>query len=222
MRKSIRNTTKRLAQPLMARWMAYYYRRPRRFRYKNVAVTVHPDVFPPKFTLSTAILLKFIDKMDLNGKSFLELGCGSGIVSLLAASKGARVMATDINRTALQYLEQAATEQGLEIDIRHSDLFSNLDNTYFDHIVINPPYYPKEAVSVKEQAWFCGPEFEYFQDLFVQLSARADKDNVWMILSEDCDLGRIQQIAAKNHIALTPYQLTSKLGERNTIYSTKR
>ena len=162
MRTTIRNSTKRLVQPLMARWLAYYYRKPRRFRYKDVAVTVHPDVFPPKFTLSTQILLNFMDGMDLQGKSVLELGCGSGIVSLLAASKGAKVTATDINPIALDYLSQAATEQDLDVAIKHSDLFEALSNTYFDHIVINPPYYPKKVNNIKEQAWFCGSQFEYF------------------------------------------------------------
>ena len=202
--------------------MAYYYRKPRIFSYKGVAVTVHPDVFPPKFTLSTQILLHFLDRIDLDQQRLLELGCGSGIISLYAASQGAKVTATDINQTALDYLNQAAAEQNLPVKVRYSDLFSNLEGDYFDHIIINPPYYPKEAGNIKEKAWYCGPEFEYFEALFQQLATRADKENVWMILSEDCDLGRIRKIAAKNHIALSPYHLTSKLGERNTIYSTKR
>jgi len=202
--------------------MAYYYRKPRPYHYGKLKVMVHPQVFPPKFTLSTKILLDFLNEQDLQGASLLELGCGSGIISVLAASKGARVTATDINQTALDYLGQAAKEQGFQIEAKHSDLFQNLEDSYFDHIIINPPYYPKQPANVKEQAWFCGPQFEYFEELFLQLSNRDDHENVWMILSEDCDFGRIQSIAAKNHIYLSPYHLTSKLGEKNIIYSTKR
>lgn len=222
MSERFRNTTKRLVQPLLARWMAYYYRKPRIYRYDKVEILVHPEVFPPKFTLSTRILLDFIAVQELEGKTLLELGCGSGIVSLYAASKGANVTASDINLHALNYLKKSAEKQSLKVEVLYSDLFEEIETSYFDRIIINPPYYPKQPEDIKEQAWFCGPEFEYFESLFSQLSSRKDAENVWMILSQDCDFGRIESIAAKNHIRLTPIHLTSKLGEKNTIYKTKR
>ena len=54
----------------------------------------------------------------LNGgdaaRSYLELGCGTGLVSLTAAACGARsVLATDVSSTSLQYTAAAADAQGL-------------------------------------------------------------------------------------------------------------
>ncbi|WP_163111277.1 methyltransferase, partial [Acinetobacter baumannii] len=70
----------------------------------DITIKIHPDVFPPQLTFSTKILLDFVNEMNLDNKTFLELGCGSGIISLLAAKKKALVTASDINQTALDYL----------------------------------------------------------------------------------------------------------------------
>ena len=88
---------KRIIDPFIQFWFKKYYKKPRRFRYADLEVLVYPEVFPPHFTFSTKILLNYIKELDMEGKTFLELGCGSGIISLFASSKGAKVTATDIN-----------------------------------------------------------------------------------------------------------------------------
>ena len=73
--------------------------------------------------------------------------------------------------------------------------------------------------NVKEIAWFCGEDFEYFKNLFQQLPNYISTDNyVYMILSEDCEINTITTIASKNHLILTPIFKTTKMGEKNTIF----
>lgn len=180
---------------------------------------VHPEVFPPHLTLSTKILIDFISEIDLNHKSLLELGCGSGIISLFARNKNALVTASDINEIALEYLKTASEENELDIECVHSDLFKNISKKAFDYIIINPPYYPKKPSNIKEQAWFCGINFEYFEALFLQLKPYISENNkTFMILSEDCDLDQISKIASKNNLSFKTVFETSKMGEKNTIY----
>ena len=124
----LKNIIKRITQPFLKTGLAYYYRKPRKYNYQDIEVLVHPEVFPPHLTLSTKILLDFIVELDLKNKAFLELGCGSGIISLLASRKGAFVTATDINNIALDYLKKASFENQLKIDVINSDLFKNLKN----------------------------------------------------------------------------------------------
>jgi release factor glutamine methyltransferase len=179
---------------------------------------VHPEVFPPHYTISTKILLDFISTLNISKKTFLELGCGSGIISLHAASKDAKVTATDINTKAIEYLKKASIKNNLPITTLYSDLFSELNNLYFDFIVINPPYYPKEPKTQKEQAWFCGSDFEYFRQLFYQFSKRNQSEEVYMILSEDCDLTKIKSIALNYNFKLGIVLEKKVLEEKNFIF----
>jgi release factor glutamine methyltransferase len=217
----MRNFIKKVTHPFLRIVTEVWFSKPRKYTYKNISVLVHPEVFPPHYTISTKILLDFIDKINLKGKTFLELGCGSGILSLFAASKGAKVTATDINTKAITYLQKASKENNIPITVLHSDLFSKLKNQYFNYIIINPPYYPKSPENQKEKAWFCGENFEYFKDLFQQLSARNSKEIIYMILSEDCKIDKIESIAKKYDWYLDEIFRVKKLQEINYIFEIK-
>jgi len=197
----IRSILKRITKPFLNAGLKFYYRKPRKYSYQDIEVLVHPEVFPPHLTLSTKILLDFISEIDLQNKTFLELGCGSGIISLFASKKGATVTASDINRTALEYLGKASENNNLKVDCIYSNLFENLKGKQFDYIIINPPYYPKKPKNTKEQAWFCGEKFEYYENLSKQLPKFLSEENqTFMILSEDCNIQKITSIASENNI----------------------
>lgn len=215
-----RDFIKKITHPFLKKGAEYYYKKPRPYSYKGITTIVHPDVFPPHLTLSTKILLDYISEIDLSQKTFLELGCGSGIISLYASQKGANVTANDINTTALEYLTKASQTNNLPLDCVHSDLFENISQKQFDYILINPPYYPKSPENIKQQAWFCGEDFEYFESLFKQLPKYLSEENTtYMILSEDCELEKIKSIALKNNVIMEVVFETKKVGEKNFIFS---
>jgi len=219
----LRSILKRITKPFLNAGLKLYYRKPRKYSFQDIEVIVHPEVFPPHLTLSTKILLDFISELDLKNKTFLELGCGSGIISLLACEKGAVATASDINRTALEYLKIASEENKLEVECIYSNLFESLQGKQFDYIIINPPYYPKKPKNIKEQAWFCGEGFEYFENLFQQLPDYLSETNqTYMILSEDCNQEKIKSIASENNIHFETVFETKKVGEMNTIYQIKK
>ncbi|PQJ79354.1 methyltransferase [Polaribacter porphyrae] len=214
MRKFIKKITHPFLRVANKMWLL----KPRKYAYKGINVLVHKEVFPPHFTISTKILLDFIDDLNLKEKSLLELGCGTGIISLFAASKGAIVTATDINDKALEFLKKASKKNKIPLTILYSDLFSELNNNYFDFIIINPPYYPKNPKNKKEQAWFCGEGFEYFHQLFKQQSERKKDNHIFMILSEDCDLEAIKNIASFNNFYFQTVLEKTVLKEKNYIF----
>lgn len=210
---------KRIISPFLQLFVKHYFKRPRSYNYKNIKGTVLPGVFFPHFTISTKILLQFLESENLANKSFLELGCGTGLVSVLAAQKGANVLATDINPTAVENVLLNAKNNGVKVNTTLSDLFTQIHKRQFDYIVINPPYYPKSPQNKAENAWFCGENFEYFENLFSTISPYFNSHSkVYMILSEDCEIEHIKDIATKNNLSFTLLLEKRKWKEMNYIF----
>lgn len=77
----------------------------------------------------------------------LDVGCGSGILSLEVKECGGDVYAVDINPQAVSFCKS------LGIRARVSDLFNNVPNKYkFDLIIFNPPYLPRDEDEDDESA----------------------------------------------------------------------
>lgn len=210
---------KRIISPLLQKASAAYLKKPRKYSYRGISVWVEPTVFPPFLTISTKLLLQFLETFSVNDKKFLELGCGCGVISILAAKNGAHVTAVDINDIALEALHKNASENAASLEILHSDLFGDLQQRSFDYIFINPPYYPKNPGSIAESAWFCGEDFGYFERLFQQLPYFLTAPNeTYLILSEDCELEKIKAIALKNEMAFELVQEKKVVAETNYIF----
>lgn len=89
----------------------------------------------------TKILLETIAQADL-GTSILDMGCGAGPIGLILASISPLRHCTlaDVNERALQLAKINASLLGVSerVEIRKSDVYSNIDSLY-DTIVSNPP-----------------------------------------------------------------------------------
>lgn len=212
----------KLIAPFVQKFANIYFKKPRRYNYKNVKGIVLPTVFYPHFTWSTTILIDFVDQIDLTNKKALELGCGTGILSTFMAKKGAKVWASDINPKAIENAKWNADNNRVEVETIQSDLFSNIPIARFDYILVNPPYYPKKAKNMAEQAWYCGSDFEYFKRFFKEVNPYVvQQSSVYMILSEDCEFVRISEIAHRNQLKLKEVYQAIKWGELTTIYELK-
>ncbi|MBK7036723.1 MAG: methyltransferase [Bacteroidetes bacterium] len=158
-------------------------------------------------------------KKDVTGSSFLELGAGNGLISISAAKRGAHVSSSDISVKVIDLLKENARSNNVELRVLHSDLFDNIAEQLFSIIAINPPYYPKTPRNEFEQAWYCGENFEYFEKLFFQLPKYHDgKSEILMVLSEECDLSRIKNIAAINNYDLILKEKKRIYWEMNYIF----
>jgi HemK-related putative methylase len=93
------------------------------------------SVYPPG--ADTFLLISALRELTVPCRA-LEIGCGSGAVSLELARRGAGVVATDVNPEALQHLRRAAARDHLPIGLVRTDLAAGLGR--FDVVVANPPY----------------------------------------------------------------------------------
>ncbi|MBP6793417.1 MAG: methyltransferase [Saprospiraceae bacterium] len=208
---------RKLSQPFIWRLYKWYLSSPKWYNYKGIEVRLLPTVFHPGWLVSTQTLLRFLSGWDLNGKSVLELGAGSGLISLYASNQGALTTATDINPLAIQAMKESAQKNNLKLSIIESDLFEKIGVQHFDLIIINPPYFPKDPVDYWEKAFYCGSNFEYFHKLFDQIKPYcSESTKTIMILNEHCNIEAILAIASK--YALTINLLDSPKISREKQY----
>ena len=72
----------------------------------------------------------------------LEIGCGTGIISIHLASKGAQVTAVDLNPKAVEATRFNSMNNGVKIEVLEGDIFAPVEGRRFGTIVCNPPYLP--------------------------------------------------------------------------------
>lgn len=113
--------------------------------FQGQALTVQsaPGVFSPRgLDTGTAFMLAQIQPTA--GARFLDLGCGTGIVSRIAYEIwGCQVVAVDVNARALRL----AAHNAPQAEVVASDGFGSLKGRQFDLIASNPPYHTDFGVA---------------------------------------------------------------------------
>jgi release factor glutamine methyltransferase len=192
----MRRLFKNLAAVFLIPITRWYLRKERKYRYKNITVTVFPGVFHPGLFASTGLLMEYMDNKIVRGETLLELGSGSGLISVVAAKHNAAVTALDISHAAIANTDRNALANGVKITTVQSDLFANLEKQTFDWVIINPPYYARKPENEADYAWYCGEDFRYFKTLFAELPAFIHPGSkAIMVLTQGCDVARITLIA---------------------------
>lgn len=195
MRRIIKGILHRTWKPYV-RW---YLKSPRNFRWRDIQIIVQPEVFHPGFYFSTAFLLRYLSRVPLLGKKVIEIGSGSGLVSLFCAKQGAEVCACDINPAAVENTKINAALNKRTFPVILSNLFEAVPISKFDFILVNPPYYKKNPKNAEDHAWYCGENLEYFDALFSQAKNYiAEKSEMLMVLSDECDIPGIKSAASKH------------------------
>lgn len=199
-----------------------YLSKERSYRYKDITILVFPGVFHPGLFFSTKILLKYLEKIELNQKYVLELGAGTGLISIFSAKRGGFITASDISLTAIYNMEKNVKMNDANVEVIHSDLFDDIPHKRYDYIIVNPPYYKKTPTSEKEFAWFGGDDFQYFRKLFSQLGNNFyENTNLIMVLSDETDLDMIKSIAAEYKFSMNEVFHKKMWGENHFVFNIK-
>lgn len=87
-------------------------------------------------------------------QTFVEIGCGTGAVTLLVAEHAKSGLGVDINPAAVKNAELNSTKIGIEnVKFHQSDVFKDVVGK-FDIIICNPPYNAyKPADEVEMMFW---------------------------------------------------------------------
>jgi methylase of polypeptide subunit release factors len=170
-----------------------------RTRAARFALVVRPTVFHPKWFLSSEILARFLDGLDLRGKHVADVGTGSGILALAAARAGASfVAAIDVNLEAARTAAENARVNGYgdRVAIVCGDLLSAVSpDARFDAILSNPPFFAGEPRDTADRAWHAGPWYRDIAPLFHQIRERlAPGGRAYVVLSSDANLTALHSL----------------------------
>ena len=90
------------------------------------------------------------ENLDIKeGQSVLEIGTGSGLVSMYASRLTDDITATDINYNALELAEENFKKNNIDtIKLEFGDLFEPVKDKKFDVILFNTPYLPTEEEDI--------------------------------------------------------------------------
>ncbi len=159
----------------------------------DVDVIVDSGVYPP--SEDTYLLL---DAIKLKGSdSFLEVGCGTGIISVAAARRVKQAIAVDISldavRNTLKNLERDSLAHHCEV--LQSDLLTALSSrAKFSVIAFNPPYLQRDEDTTQLDHALVGGETgtELTERFLIQACEHLEsKGSIYIVVST---LGSIDKI----------------------------
>ncbi len=143
---------------------------------------VRESVYEPR---EDSFLIAKVLEEELNGqkiKSVLEIGCGSGLLSIIAAKRGCDVLAADINPAAVECMKQNAELNKIKIKTVLSNLFENVEGK-FNLVIFNPPYLPEEQTE-NSRTWAGGRNLEIITRFIKEVkNYLADNGKILIVIS---------------------------------------
>jgi release factor glutamine methyltransferase len=205
-------------QPILVKyWLDQRAKKHVRTRVAGFDLEVLPGVFHPRYFGSSSILANFVSSLPLSERSFLEVGSGSGVVSLCAARAGAAVTAVDINPDAVRCTLDNAGRNRLRVDARAGDLFAPVAGMQFAVIAWNPPFLPAEPRTPAEAAFYGGPDYDVIRRFAGDVRRFVlPGGSVYTILSADVAIGAIEEMFRREAFDVSR-ALSARWGLRETM-----
>ncbi|WP_433855427.1 methyltransferase domain-containing protein [Streptomyces kronopolitis] len=182
--------------------------RPRTFFMTDREWDLLDEVFPPVYSPSTGIALDFLGltgpHTDKRQSSLLEVGCGTGVISVQAALAGCTVTAVDINEKAVENTRLNVRRHSVadRVTTVHSDLFATLDDGMrFDRIFWSSNYVLAPADysyrSIREHAYVDPGYRTHRRYLTESMDYLTDNGSVLLHFCDRGDMSGLEAIAAE-------------------------
>ncbi|WP_242352608.1 MULTISPECIES: methyltransferase [unclassified Anaeromyxobacter] len=154
---------------------------------RALGARVHPryGVYAPVRAEYVDLVAAAAAEWPVAGKRAYDVGTGTGVLALVLARAGARVVATDVESAAVACARENAARLGLadRVEVVQADLFPE-DGAPVELVVSNPPWLPAEAASPLERAVY-DPGGRFLDRLLRTLPARlAPGGEAWIVISD--------------------------------------
>lgn len=163
---------------------------------EGARVFPHYGVFAPVRGEYVDLVARACDRWPVAGKLAHDLGTGTGVLALLLAQRGAKVIATDVEPRAVACARDNAARLGLSdrIELVQADLFPD---GRADLVLSNPPWLPAEPHGLLDRAVY-DPSGALLDRILSELPARLSPGGEgWMVVS---DLGERLGLRRAGHV----------------------
>ena len=107
-------------------------------------INVNKNVLIPRFETETLVekTINYIKKLKLTNSSLLEVGTGSGCISIVLKKEldGLKITSLDISKKALKMANKNAKLNNADINFINCDIFKYKPINKYDILISNPPY----------------------------------------------------------------------------------
>jgi release factor glutamine methyltransferase len=190
---------------------------PRHERVLGLDLWIPESVLPPAMFRTGPLLARAV--IDRAPKNVLDLGTGSGIVSIAAAREGIAATALDLNPAAVRAAQVNAMLNQVVIDARESDLFSALSaQERFEIIAFNPPFFEGSSGGALRLALSDGPGLPTFDRFLGGARAHLETNGAILIAgSTNGALGRVRELYRAHGYRFFEGASKERLSERLVI-----
>ena len=160
------------------------------------------------------LLAKYLDAVSFSGTA-LDIGTGTGVLSLLLASKGLKVTAIDNNKAAVDCARVNVAATGIDgVEVKLGDVTKQLDLPRYKVIVSNPPWLPGLGESPLQQAVF-DENGAMIRNCFRVAKERLEVDGSFLLLY--CDLACNLGLQPSNYIESLCAEYSLKLHTQTAV-----
>lgn len=186
---------------------------------------VMPEVFNPRLFRSGRVLAQYIAQAPqltaAPASTALDLGTGSGVQAIFAATRGFTVTATDINPHAVRCARANVLLNRMEdkVTVLEGDLFAPARGETFDLVIFNPPFFAGTPKNAFDLAWRSVAGIERFA-AGLPAALRAD-GRALIIWSSHADPGRLLDELGRNGLKVSTAHTHRAIGEVMTIFEAR-
>lgn len=207
------------------------HKNPYEIEVNGLKITVFPNVFSPKYFVDSSWFAKELP-LIVEKNSLLEIGTGTGIISLSCALKGADVTFTDLNEDAIKNAKYNFEKHKLKFENYEGDIYEAIPKEKkYDFIFWAHPFNkgtnPNEDILLK-----AGFDFNYESlEKYISETENHLSNNGRLLLGtgDFADLDYINTLSENNNRKMTllkqtelPLDNYSKIMNRLMIYELKK
>ncbi|KND50070.1 MAG: N-methyl-transferase [Parcubacteria bacterium C7867-008] len=170
-------------------------------------ITVLPGVMSPKYDWAGVYMIDYIPK-DFSGQNVLELGPGSGLVSVFVGLRGAKsITAADINPAAIENTKINFEKFKLTNAVAVvSDVFSNVPKIAYDSIIFNLPYHNGVPANDLEKG-VIDADYYAMETLLAEVKHFLKEDGkLYLGFSQSGDVVRFKKALETNNLKIDDFE----------------